>query len=131
MKLTSTNLPRLQFHPNAYRFVFEGLQFTQEKLSKPVSRTDDDDSAHISGPELVEGLRHFGLKRFGFMTRTVFASWGIHCTGDFGKLVYELIERGEMRKTESDQLEDFFDIYDFKTAFEDDYEFSTLDAFEE
>ena len=46
---------------------------------------------------------------------------------DVGRL--ELIEAGEMRKTDDDHLEDFVDVYDFQKAFDEEYEIDTTRAF--
>ncbi len=129
MALTSRLRPsRLKFHPDAYRFIFEALQFTQEHLKK-TAQDADDDSAHICGPELLEGARELGLKKFGMLAKTVFNHWGVKSTDDFGRIVFELIECGEMRKTDRDQLTDFFDVYDFDKALVRDYAIDTDGAF--
>lgn len=115
-------LPRLKFHPDAYRFVFEALHHTQQQLKRPVSHDLNDDRAHISGPELLFGLKELATERFGMLSPNVFAHWGVKSTADFGRIVFELIERGEMRKTEHDQLTDFFDVYEFSDAFDREYD---------
>jgi len=63
------------------------------------------------------------------MTLSVFSAWGIHGTGDFGKIVFELIESGKMRKTDDDQLDDFVDIYDFRQVFDTEYRLDMSTAF--
>ncbi len=129
MALTSRSRPtRLKFHPDAYRFVFDALQFTQERL-KRTSQSPEDDTAHISGPELLDGVREMGLKKFGMLTKTVFHHWGVKSTDDFGRIVFELIECGEMRKTDRDQLADFVAVYDFDQALVRDYVIDTSPAF--
>ncbi len=85
--------------------------------------------AHISGVELLEGIRAFALTQFGLMTCTVFRRWGIRSTDDFGNIVFELIERGEMSKTDRDQLSDFFEVYDFADVFDRDYQVEVQRAF--
>jgi uncharacterized repeat protein (TIGR04138 family) len=55
------------------------------------------------------------------MAKTVLNSWGIHGTGDFGEIVFNLIRFGRMRKTKEDRREDFDDVYDFETAFEQQF----------
>ena len=55
------------------------------------------------------------------MARTVLEHWGVEGTRDIGRIVFELVEDGFLRKTEEDVPEDFEDIYDFKTVFERDY----------
>ena len=63
------------------------------------------------------------------MTRTVFRHWGVRSTDDFGNIVFELIERGEMSKTDRDQLSDFLDVYDFEDVFDRDYRVEVNRAF--
>ena len=129
MSLTSKPALRLQFHPEAYRFVFEALHFAQEQLQRPASLVEDNEDAHISGQELLEGVRQLALQRYGNLVEAVFTYWGIRRTEDFGRIVFELIERGEMRKTDQDQLEDFVDVYDFQQVFDRDYVIDTSKAF--
>ncbi|MFV0442345.1 MAG: Minf_1886 family protein [Planctomycetaceae bacterium] len=128
MKLTQTS-PKLRYHIDAYRFVFESLQYMQEKLQRVHTNDQDEESAHLSGPELLDGVRSLGLQRYGLMARSVFEHWGIQTTEDFGKIVFELVERGEMRKTERDRISDFFAVYEFADALDREYEIPTEAAF--
>jgi uncharacterized repeat protein (TIGR04138 family) len=128
---SATNLsqPKLQYHPNAYDFVFEALQQAQEIYARSVTNETEQEESHVSGQELLEGVRTLALKQFGLMTLTVFKQWGVHATKDFGKMVFEMIEHGRMRKTENDRLEDFVDLYDFEQAFDTDYVIDTSQVF--
>ena len=65
------------------------------------------------------------------MAQTVFQQWGIYSTEDFGRLVFELIERGEMKKNETDTLSDFCGIYSFDEEFNRKYSITTSAAFED
>lgn len=114
------------FHPLAYKFVFSALRFTQEQLGRDRS---SEVTGHISGPELLDGIRLLGLQHFGMLAISVFRRWGISTTADFGRIVFELIEAGEMRKTANDQLNDFFEVYDFQKVFNDEYTLDTAEAF--
>lgn len=132
-----STLSRLRYHADAYRFVFEALQYTQEKLQKPrgpmmrdsESGEPEDEEAHISGQELLQGIRELALKRFGLLTRTVFQTWGVQSTSDFGRIVFELVDRGEMRKTDRDSLDDFIGVFDFEDALDREYRIETSAAF--
>jgi len=115
-----------KYHKNAYQFVFAALRHVQEQLGRDRS---DQNTGHVSGRELLEGVRDLGRQHFGLMTMSVFARWGVHGTEDFGKIVFELIDAGEMRKTDDDVLDDFVDVYDFRSAFVDDYTVDTDRAF--
>jgi uncharacterized repeat protein (TIGR04138 family) len=114
------------FHPLAYKFVFSALRFTQEHLGRDRS---SEATGHISGTELLDGIRLLGLQHFGMLSIAVFKKWGITSTGDFGRIVFELIEAGEMRKTQNDQLDDFIDVYEFNKVFNEDYSLDTAEAF--
>jgi uncharacterized repeat protein (TIGR04138 family) len=116
------------YHPQAYQFVFAALRHTQENLGRD-SRSEE--SGHISGPELLDGVRDLGLRHFGMLAGSVFRSWGIMGTEDFGHIVFKLIESGEMRKTDDDQLVDFIEVFDFDKSFREDYTPDTSGAFKQ
>jgi uncharacterized repeat protein (TIGR04138 family) len=127
--ISQTAAPRLRYHTQAYHFVFAALRHTQQKLGRAVAQGPANDEAHISGPELLAGVRELAVEQFGLLTRTVFRQWGIESTDDFGRMVFELVERGEMRKTDRDRLSDFFDVYDFDEVFDRRYRIDTRNAF--
>lgn len=74
---------------------------------------------HIGGGDLCRSLRRIAAERWGSLARTVFASWNITQTIDFGRIVMEMVEKGYMSSKPGDALEDFADIYDF-SAIDDD-----------
>jgi len=120
MTTAGKSAPRLSFHPHAYQFVRAALPYTQKKLGR-MDAPQGTDAAHITGQELCEGIRDLALENFGLLAKTVFQQWGVTCTEDFGRIVFELIELGEMRKTERDQLSDFCHVFDFDEAFDRNY----------
>ena len=70
MQTTSqTARPRLKFHPTAYQFVWQALQYTQKRLRRPAPRGLNDEDAHISGAELLEGIRLLAQEQFGLLAR--------------------------------------------------------------
>jgi uncharacterized repeat protein (TIGR04138 family) len=104
----------------AYDFLCQALLFTQEALCKvpaPNLRPEDAADKHVSGMELLEGVRRFALEQFGPMAYIVFRQWGIKTTGDIGKMVYHLIDKGLWFRSENDKVEDFHNRYDFERAF--------------
>lgn len=111
------------YHPCAYKFVFSALRFIQEQLGRD---QNSEKTGHISGSELLEGIRLLGLQQFGMLCPIVFRKWGVHSTDDFGHIVFKMIEEGEMRKTADDRLDDFLGVYDFTRVFIDEYEPSTV-----
>ena len=119
----------MKFHPDAYKFVFAALQYSQEQLSRTLSDDPEDESAHISGPELLDGVRRLALHQYGMLARTVFETWGVRSTSDFGRIVFDLIERGDMKKTDQDHEEDFDNVYQFEDALETSYRVDAAKAF--
>ena len=128
MKVLHRESRKSAYHPNAYQFVFAALQYAQEKLGRGKG---DVPSGHISGSELLDGVRDMALRHFGLMARTVLGNWGVTSTEDFGRIVFELIETGRMRKTDDDQLDDFIGVYEFDETFDEGYEIDTSIAFRE
>ena len=103
----------------AYEFVHNGLGYTVNKLHG--NKTDPKASRHVSGRDLCDGLREYALGKWGLMARTVLARWNIRKTYDFGRIVFAMVDNGLMQKTDDDSLEDFRDVFDFKTAFDAGY----------
>jgi uncharacterized repeat protein (TIGR04138 family) len=105
-----------RFDRKAYDFVRLGLDHTVKEIrKKDASRTGK--SRHVSGTELLDGLRVYALEQFGPMTKTVLNSWGVRQCQDFGDIVFNLIEYNAFSKTENDRREDFANLYDFDDVF--------------
>jgi uncharacterized repeat protein (TIGR04138 family) len=100
-----------------YEFLFESLEFTRCRLAKERGGK----VRHVSARELLEGIRVLAIEQFGLLAKTVFNQWGIHSTSDIGEMVFNLIESGEMEKTDEDSRSDFDDVFDFDEAFARDY----------
>ena len=98
---------------DAYVFVRESLDHTQKLVSKENRGT----VRHITGQELLEGIRQFALNQFGPMTVTVLEEWGIRNSRDFGEIVFNMVEIELLAKTEKDNRDDFNNGYDFTDAF--------------
>ncbi len=92
----------------AYAFVRGGLDSTVRSL---------ENQRHVSGQELLEGIRKFAIEEFGPMTKTVLNGWGIKQTEDIGEIVFNMVETGLLGKTDEDNRADFADGYDFDEAF--------------
>ncbi|MEO1991098.1 MAG: Minf_1886 family protein [Pirellulales bacterium] len=147
-------LQRDQRYPlEAYIFILESLSFAQESLGMGVEPPEDDvetvrekrnppssssraklgrrrrrTERHLTGQELCEAARQYALQQYGFLACTVLATWGLRSTSDFGELVFNMIDIGQMRKTRHDKREDFHAVYDFQEAFSRDLEFVAPDS---
>ena len=102
-----------QYDRDAYYFVRESLDFTIKMLKK----NGQTGSRHVSGQELLDGLRRFALEQFGPMAKTVLTYWGVKRCEDFGEIVFRMVDKGVLGKTEQDSREDFKGGYDFDEAF--------------
>lgn len=136
---------------DAYLFILEALSFAQDSLGmgeeppteelepargveEPAPRARPKaerprrrGERHLTGQQLCEAARHYALQQYGYLARTVLASWGVTRTDDFGELVFNMIEIGQMRKTRKDKREDFHGVYDFTEAFARDLRFVAPD----
>ncbi len=102
-----------RYDEQAYLFIREALDHTIKMLSKPV----EGPGRHVSGTELLEGIRDYALKEYGPMAHTVLKQWGLTRSEDFGNLVFNLVDKGILGKTDEDRREEFTGGYDFDDAF--------------
>ncbi|MEI7730151.1 MAG: Minf_1886 family protein [Verrucomicrobiota bacterium] len=102
-----------RFEREAYHFVRAGLDHTQ-KIS---GKAPKDELRHVSGQQLLIGIREYALREFGPMAITVLEDWGITRCQDFGDIVFNMIEAGLLAKTDKDSRADFQTGYDFQDAF--------------
>jgi uncharacterized repeat protein (TIGR04138 family) len=102
-----------RYHREAYFFLREALDYAQKKFAK----SKEQQVRHVSGQELLEGIREFGLLQYGPMTFTLLQEWGVNRGEDFGELVFNMVDHGLLSKTDKDSREDFKGGYDFSKAF--------------
>lgn len=129
-----------RYRLEAYAFVWEALKFAQNEIhgtgsqiagegARETGEDSDDDpdvdepqeEQHLTGQQLCAAIRRYALEQYGYMAKTVFNSWGVHNTGDFGEIVFNFIGIGRMRKTPEDRREDFDDVFDFETGLVQDF----------
>jgi uncharacterized repeat protein (TIGR04138 family) len=109
----------------AYEFVFDALNHAQKLLGRQKRGEAEGDPGpehHVTGSELLEGIRDLALREFGLMARTVFHMWGIDRTDDFGEIVFNLVESKLMSKTDEDSRNDFRNVYDLDEALVEGYQ---------
>lgn len=104
-----------RFSPAAYKFVYEGLGYTVQNVT--------DEPRHVSGQTLCEGLRKMALERYGRLAFLVLTSWKLKTTRDFGEIVYTLIDHEWMSAQPTDTIDDFNDVFDFKSVLKDQFQF--------
>ena len=104
-----------RFSPQALKFVYEGLGYTAKKIAA--------EPRHVNGQNLCKGLRELAVEKWGRLAMLVLNNWNIKTTRDFGEIVYLMIKHKWMSAQPTDLIEDFDDVYDFKTVFKDQFKF--------
>ncbi len=105
-----------RYHTEAFLLVFEALDYTLKKIGR---------HRHISGRELLQGMVEFLLEQCGPIAYFLLTKWGVRETSDIGLIVFLLVERGLLSRTEEDSLDDFKDVFPLKDALSNGYRFPT------
>ncbi len=100
------------YKDDAYEFVMDALSYTQKKFKS---------AKHVSGDQILTGIKELLLKRFGPMTLTVLRHWGVTTTEDFGRIIFHLVDNKVLSKTEDDNIDTFLNAYDFEEVFNQGY----------
>jgi uncharacterized repeat protein (TIGR04138 family) len=103
----------LRYSADAYHFVQEGLNHTLKGLKRGGQHAH----RHVSGQELLHGLRDFALKEYGPMSKAVLNEWGIKTTDDIGQIVFNLVNASVLGKNDTDSPSDFKNVFTFDDAF--------------
>jgi uncharacterized repeat protein (TIGR04138 family) len=104
-----------RFSAAALKFVYEGLGYTAKKAATEPN--------HVTGQALCEGLKKLAIEKWGRLAMLVLNRWNIKTTRDFGEIVYLMIKHGWLSVQPTDSIDDFNDVYAFKTAFKDQFKF--------
>ena len=102
-----------RYRREAYLFVKEALDHTQRMIGKQ----NRGRLRHVTGQELLAGIRDFALAQYGPMAMTLLEEWGIRKCGDFGNIVFNMVDVGWLARTDKDSRADFEAGYDFIEAF--------------
>jgi len=99
-----------RYRREAYGFVVAALGATVQAL--PPERLADPVQRHLSGRELLCGLVRLARLEFGALATTVFREWGVLSSEDVGRIVFRLVEAGELSARPEDSAENFrgFDL---------------------
>ncbi|PIQ88552.1 MAG: hypothetical protein COV72_07960 [Candidatus Omnitrophica bacterium CG11_big_fil_rev_8_21_14_0_20_42_13] len=98
---------------DAYDFVLAALSYTQKKIKK---------GGHVSGQELLLGIKEYALEQFGGLSAIVFEHWGIKKTEDFGEIVFNMVGENILHRTANDTKKDFKNGYKFEEVFRATYD---------
>ncbi|MFT5052486.1 MAG: putative repeat protein (TIGR04138 family) [Chlamydiales bacterium] len=113
-----------RYKPEAIRFLFEALDQAVQKTGAGAEA--DEDKRHVTGQELVDVMRIYARKIFGPIAASVWRSWGIQTTLDWGNVVFLLVDAQFLRRRESDTIDDFVEGFDFDEYFVGNYKVQAL-----
>ncbi|MCG3135859.1 MAG: hypothetical protein HMLKMBBP_03635 [Planctomycetes bacterium] len=97
---------------DAFEFVESSLRVASHRAA-----ADAAERRHVSAAELLDAFRDLAREAFGPLARTVLSEWNVHTTRDVGRIVFLMVEAGEMGKTDDDDEADFADGFAFEDAF--------------
>ena len=107
-----------RYAPEAFHFLYDSL----DHAVKLAGREQEEGTArHVTGQELLAGMRQHAIEQFGPLAGAVWRAWGIRDTLDWGRIVFLLVEEGMLNRQDSDSIEDFRAGFDFDAAFVKSY----------
>jgi uncharacterized repeat protein (TIGR04138 family) len=98
------------------RYNIEAYVLVQNALSSLLSRLKE--RRHVSARELLEAIGQYAGREYGPLGREVLEHWGVRKPEDFGEIVFNMIDKGLLKKTAEDRKEDFSGNEDFWASFE-------------
>ena len=107
-----------RYAPEAFQFLYESLDQAVKLAGREAAEGTE---RHVTGQELLAGMRAHALEVFGPLAGHVWRAWGVQETLDWGRIVFLLVEEGLLNRQESDSMEDFRDGFEFDAAFERGY----------
>ncbi len=117
-----------RYAPAAFYFVNDVVASTVKWLQSgemtprdvAASRGENDDNFHISGFELLEGMRRLARERWGLLARQVLERWGVYRTEDIGEIVFLMVDDPvlQWKRRDADTKEDFANGYNFADTFD-------------
>jgi uncharacterized repeat protein (TIGR04138 family) len=103
-----------RYAPEAFTFLYESLDHAVRLAGREQAQGTE---RHVSGQELLAGMRAYAQELFGPLAGEVWRRWGVRETLDWGRIVFLLVDAGLLNRQEEDQIEDFRDGFDFDEAF--------------
>lgn len=102
-----------RYAAEAYAFISDAVLYTTKKLeaeSHPQKR-------HITGKELLEGIKEFAMQQFGPIAPEVLRHWGLNDTMAIGHVVFNMVNNHLLGKSQEDTIDDFRNGFDFDMEF--------------
>ena len=103
-----------RYAPEAFTFLYESLDHAVKLAGRENAEGAD---RHVSGQELLAGMRSYAAGLFGPLAGEVWRRWGVRETIDWGRIVFLLVDAGLLNRQEEDRIDDFKDGFDYDDAF--------------
>ena len=78
-----------RYKAGAYEFVMEALQYSQRRFKQ---------ERHVSGDQLLTGIKDLTVRKFGPLALNVLHFWGVKSTEDFGHIVFNMVQHRLLSK---------------------------------
>jgi uncharacterized repeat protein (TIGR04138 family) len=107
-----------RFSVEAFRFLFESLEDATRLAGKNGAEGLE---RHVTGQEVLHGMRANAERSFGPLAAQVWRSWGVNGSMDWSRIVFLMVENGLLARRDEDSIDDFRDGFDFDATFVEDY----------
>jgi uncharacterized repeat protein (TIGR04138 family) len=98
----------------AYHFVSQAVKLIAREV---MAKRKNVNNRHITGLQLLNGMKQLLLGKYGCMVIDVLTAWNIYTTDDIGNIVFNLAEVQLLGTSENDRREDFHNRFSFHDAF--------------
>ena len=98
----------------AYHFVSQAVNLISREI---MAKRKTASNRHITGLQLLNGMKQLLLGKYGCMAIDVLTAWNIYTTDDIGNIVFNLAEVHLLGTSENDRKEDFHNRFSFQDAF--------------
>lgn len=102
-----------RFDAEAYNFISNAVVYTSQKVKDEESNMQ----RHISGQELLEGIKDFAVEEYGPIAPEVLRHWGLTDSKSIGEVVFNMVNKNLLGSTNEDSIDDFIDSYDIDQKF--------------
>ena len=103
-----------RYAPEAFTFLYESLDHAVKLAGRENAEGAD---RHVSGQELLAGMKSYAVTLFGPLAGEVWRRWGVRETIDWGRIVFLLVDAGLLNRQEEDRIDDFEEGFDYDDAF--------------
>ena len=116
-----------RYSPEAFYFLFDALELAVKLAGKDGLQGA---ARHVTGQEVLRGMREHALASFGPLAANVWRSWGVRETMDWGRIVFLLVDHSLLKRQDDDSVEHFREGFDFDAAFVDGYREKLAELFQ-